>query len=81
MLDRTLDGARCRIVRPIAHHTGYLRPGLEGTVRYATENLDRILLRVDLDSGASLIVLLDDVVVESHGGTGVESNGFGRREA
>jgi hypothetical protein len=63
MLDRTLEGTRCRILRPIAHHTGYLGARLEGTVRYAIENLGRTLLRVDFDSGPSLIVLSEDVVI------------------
>ena len=85
MLDRALEGTRCRIVRPIAHHAGYLLPRLEGTVRYAIENLGRQLLRVDFDSGASLIVLPEDFVIEaseeSRGGTGVASSKFGRSEA
>ena len=65
MIDRTLDGLRCRTTRPIAHHGGYLPNRMEGTVRYATENIGRTLLRVDFDSGASLMVLTDDVVVDS----------------
>ena len=85
MLDRTLDGARCRIVRPIAHHAGYLLPRHEGTVRYAIENLGRTLLRVDFDSGASLIVLFEDVAIDvadrSHGDTAVAPSRFGRSGA
>ena len=65
MLDRSLEGARCRTVRSIAHRAGYLPLHLGGTVRYATENLGRTLLRVDFDSGTSLMVLTDDVVVDS----------------
>lgn len=65
MLDRSLDGARCRTVRSIPHHGGFLHPRLGGTVRYTTENLGRTLLRVDFDSGASLIVLSEDVEVEA----------------
>ena len=65
MLDRTLDGKRCRTVRPIAHHSGYLPRQLEGTVRYATENIGRTLLRVDFDSGTSVMVLPDDVILDS----------------
>ena len=65
MLDRTLDGKRCRTVRPIAHHGGYLPRQIEGTVRYVTENLGRTLLRVDFDSGTSLMVLPDDVALDA----------------
>jgi len=32
-----------------------------GTIRYTTENLGRTLVRVDFDSGPSLMVLTDDV--------------------
>ena len=65
MLDRTLNGQRCRTIRAIAHHGGYLPRQLAGTIRYATENIGRTLLCVDLDSGASLMLLPDDVVVDA----------------
>jgi hypothetical protein len=63
-IDRTLAGARCHVVRPILHHSGCVRVRVEGTVRYATENLGRVLLRVDFDTGASLIVLSDDIAID-----------------
>ena len=65
MLDRSLFGTRCRTVRPIADRGGYLASRVEGTIRYATENVGRTLLRVDFDSGASRIVLWDDVEIDS----------------
>jgi len=34
---------------------------MEGTIRYTCENIGRTLVRVDFDSGASLMVLADDV--------------------
>ena len=64
ILDRALHGTRCRLVRPIAHPTGFLPRHLEGTVRYAIENLGRTLLRIDLDAGTSIIVLPEDVVID-----------------
>ena len=64
MLDRTLSGTRCWTVRPIMHHAGYLPRRLGGTVRYAVENLDRRLLNVDFDSGQSMMVFIDDVVID-----------------
>ena len=63
MFDRTLDGRRCLTRRPITHHAGYMPPKTEGTIRYTVENIGRTLVRVDLDSGASLMLLADDVTV------------------
>lgn len=65
MMDRTLGGTRCRTVRPIAHHGGYLPRQCEGTIRYTIENIGRTLVRVDFDSGASLMVLPDDVSMDA----------------
>jgi len=64
MVDRSLHGRRCRTVRRIAHHGGYLAHQTAGTIRYAMENIGRTLLRVDFDSGESLMMLPDDVTVE-----------------
>lgn len=64
MMDGTLGGKRCRTVRQIAHHGGYLQRSEAGTIRYAIENIGRTLLRVDFDSGQSLMVLPDDVDVD-----------------
>ena len=64
MLDRSLGGIRCLTARPISHHGGYLPGRLAGTIRYTTENLGRTLVRVDFDSGQSLMVLPDDVVLD-----------------
>src|SRR5262245_51595526 len=60
MFDRSLDGTRCLTKRPITHHTGYVPPRMEGTIRYTVENIGRTLIRVDLDSGASILLLPDD---------------------
>ena len=65
MLDRSLEGTRCRTVRTIVHHGGSLPRLIEGTVRYTTENLGRTLLHVDFDSGTSLMVLRDDIALET----------------
>lgn len=64
MMDRSLGGTRCRTVRPIAHHGGYLARQAEGTVRYSIENIGRTLLHVDFDCGESLMVLPDDVSLD-----------------
>jgi len=65
MMDRTLAGTRCRTVRPIAHHGGYLPRMLGGTIRYAVENLGRQLISVEFDTGQSMMVLADDVAYDS----------------
>ena len=64
-IDRTLEGARCRLVRMIVHQDGYLRPHVEGTIQYALENLGRTLLWVEFDTGASLIVLSEDIAIDA----------------
>ena len=69
MMDRTLAGTRCRTVRPIAHHGGYLPRMLGGTIRYALENLGRQLINVDFDTGQSMMVLADDVTWEEYAAT------------
>jgi len=65
MMDRSIAGMRCWTVRPIAHHGGYLPRKLGGTVRYGLENIGRRLLNVDFDSGQSLMVLVDDVILDA----------------
>lgn len=65
MMDRTLEGIRCRTVRPVPHQRGFLPRQSTGTVRYALENIGRTLLHVDFDSGASLTVLAEDVSLGS----------------
>jgi hypothetical protein len=64
MLDRSLSGARCRTVRPIAHHGGHVPRLLGGSIRYATDNVGRRLLYVDFDSGQSLMVFADDIALD-----------------
>ena len=65
MIDRRLGGMRCCTIRPIAHHGGYLPRSVEGTVRYTMENIGRTLVRVDFDCGESLMVLPDDLRLDS----------------
>jgi hypothetical protein len=64
-MDRSLEGKRCRIVRPILHHAGPIPREATGMVRSVMENLGRHLVRIDLDSGRSLILLADDIAVEA----------------
>ena len=73
MMDRSLNGTRCWTVRPIAHHGGYLPRRLGGTVRYGLENLGRNLLNVTFDSGQSLMVLADDVILDGDEAVAVAS--------
>lgn len=64
MVDPKLGGSRCRTIRPISTHAGYIPRELGGTVRYTIENLGRTLVRVDFDSGQSMMVLPDDVTID-----------------
>ena len=64
-MDRSLEGKRCRTVRPIIHHAGAIPREAAGMVRYAMENLGRRLVRVDLDSGRSLVLLADDIALDT----------------
>ena len=64
-MDDSLGGRRCRTVRPVMHHSGLVPRESAGTIRYAMENIGRTLLRVDLDSGTSMMLLPDDVAVDS----------------
>ena len=64
VMDRTLCGKRCHTVRTVAHHRGRLPRETPGTIRYALENIGRTLVFVDFDSGASLMVLPDDISLE-----------------
>ena len=47
------------------HHAGFIPRESSGTVRYAMENIGRSLVRIDLDSGRSLILLAEDVAVDT----------------
>jgi hypothetical protein len=64
-MDRSLEGRRCRTVRPIRHHAGAIPREATGLVRYAMENLGRHLVRIDLDSGQSLVLLAEDIALEA----------------
>ncbi len=66
-MERSLEGKRCRVARPIMHHAGMIPRAATGTVRWEMENLGRRLLHIDLDSGRSLILLADDVAIEDAG--------------
>ncbi len=64
-MDRTLQGCRCRTVRPIMHHLGLIPRASGGTVRYAMKNIGRVLVRIDLDSGQSVVMLAQDLIVDA----------------
>ena len=49
------------------HHAGVIPRAATGMVRYAMENLGRRLVRIDLDSGRSLVLLADDIALEAEG--------------
>jgi len=53
------------MTRFVGLRAGRLRPHVEGTIRYALENLGRTLLWVEFDTGASLIVLSEDIAIDA----------------
>ena len=65
MMDTSMTGRRCRTRRSIPHHRGHLPRAIEGTVQYAVENIGRTLIRVDFDNGPSLMVLENDIELET----------------
>ena len=65
MMDTSLTGRRCRTRRSIPHHRGHLPRAIEGTVQYAVENIGRMLIRVDFDDGPSLMVLENDIEMDT----------------
>ena len=65
MMDTSLTGRRCRTRRSIPHHRGHLPRAIEGTVQYAVENIGRTLIRVDFDDGPSLMVLENDIELDT----------------
>jgi hypothetical protein len=47
------------------HHAGPIPRESAGMVRYAMDNLGRRLVRIDLDSGRSLVFLFEDITLEA----------------
>ena len=47
------------------HHAGMVPRESTGIVRYEMENIGRRLVRIDLDSGRSLILLAEDIACEA----------------
>jgi hypothetical protein len=65
MIDRTQAGTRCYTVRFIRTVNGDLPRGSYGTVLYTMENLGRRLILVHWDSGITVPVFPDEIVLES----------------
>ncbi len=65
MIDRTQTGARCYTVRFIRTVKGDLSRGSYGTVLHAMENLGRRLILVHWDTGITVPVFPDEIVLES----------------
>jgi len=57
----TITGLRCRASRPITHPRGILRRAAEGTVLSSRENMGRMLITVDFDSGEKLVLFPHEV--------------------
>ena len=64
MIDRTQAGTRCYTVRFVRTLKGDLRRGSCGTVLYEIENLGRRLVLVHWDTGITVPVFPDEIVLE-----------------
>jgi hypothetical protein len=56
-----LKGLECRLLRPVAHHSGRLAPGSLGRIRYAYENLSRHLVVVEWEGGVRVPVYPEEI--------------------
>ena len=67
MIDRTQAGTRCYTVHFIRTVKGDLSRGSYGTVLHTMENLGRPLILVHWDTGITVPVFPDEIVIESQG--------------
>jgi len=65
VINRTLSGNRCRIVRAVPALRGVLHRHTEGTIRYGMENLGRELVLVDWDTGEATMVFPQEIELVS----------------
>ena len=65
MIDRTQAGTRCSTVRFIRTVKGDLPRGSYGTVLHTMENLGRRLVLVHWNTGLTVPVFPDEIVLES----------------
>jgi len=64
MIDRTHTGFRCHTRHLVRTVKGDLPRGSHGTVVYETENLGRLLILVNWDTGISVPVFPDEIEFE-----------------
>jgi hypothetical protein len=65
MIDRTHAGIRCSTRFPLRTIKGNLPRGSQGTVEYAMDNLGRLLILVDWDTGFSVPVFPNEIDLQS----------------
>jgi hypothetical protein len=65
MIDRSRAGMRCRAIRLIRTVKGDFPKGTWGTVCYEMENLERRLVLVAWDTGATVPVFPDEIEILS----------------
>jgi hypothetical protein len=61
MTSTVLRGRRCRVTKPVQSYAGRFERFAEGTVRYVTENLGRMLVTVDFDAGGSSVLFPEEI--------------------
>lgn len=65
MIDRSHAGLRCRTRRLVYTAQDVLPRHSYGTIRYEVDNLDRMLVFVDWDTGAEILVFPSEIDVLS----------------
>lgn len=63
MTSTAFSGKRCRVTRGLNSVSGRIERFAEGTIGYVTENLGRILVRVDWDKGGSTMLFPDEIEI------------------
>jgi len=63
MTSMAMAGKRLRTGKPLNSVSGFVERLAEGRIRYANENLGRLLLVVDWDRGGSSVVFPEEVSI------------------
>lgn len=63
MTNEELAGKRCRVTKFLTSASGQIDRFSEGRIRYAMENLGRLLVLVEWDKGGSTMLFPDEVEV------------------
>jgi hypothetical protein len=63
MTSTALTGKRCRVTKALNSVSGRVERFAEGTIHYVTENLGRLLIKVNWDAGGSTMLFPEEVEI------------------